>query len=63
MEAQHAEGVEMGSRDFHLVGLISIFIASKYEDVKPIYLKKLLLKVAHNKFTQDEVIEAEGVIL
>jgi len=41
----------MKSADLHLVGVISMFIASKYEDVVPILMKTLVNKIGHGKFT------------
>ena len=35
---------------FHLIGLCSLFISSKIEDVVPIRMKNILRDAGHNKF-------------
>jgi hypothetical protein len=49
--------------NFHLLGVVVIFIASKYEDVGCLTMKKLLSKVCHNKFTQEQITSTEIDIL
>ncbi len=39
--------------ELHLGGILSMFIASKYEDITPIYMKTLVSKIGHNKFSRD----------
>lgn len=43
------------SSDLHLVGVVSMFIASKYEDVVPILMKTLIKQIGHNKFNQKQI--------
>ena len=47
--------------DLHLVGLTSMFIASKYEDIVPILMKTLIQKIGHEKFSlaQIQIMELE----
>jgi len=47
---------ELKPSDLHLTGIVSMFIASKYEDVIPILMKTLVNKIGHNKF-EKAVIE------
>lgn len=42
---------EMKAADLHLAGIVSMFIASKYEDVIPLLMKTIVNKIGHNKFT------------
>lgn len=37
--------------DLHLTGVVSMLIASKYEDVQPILMKTAVAKIGHSKFT------------
>jgi cyclin A len=39
------------SSDLHLVGVATMFIASKYEDVIPLLMRTVINKIGHNKFT------------
>ena len=38
------------STDVHLIGIVCMFIASKYEDVKMLHMKTIITKIGHNKF-------------
>lgn len=40
------------SSNIHLIGMTSMFIASKYEDVYPISLNIFVKKIGHNQFSQ-----------
>lgn len=41
---------EMKNEDVHLLGMVSLFIASKFEDVIPIHLAHMEKKVGHGLF-------------
>ena len=49
--------------DLHLIGICSIFIASKFCDINPIRLKFLIEKIGHGKFNKEEIIKKEEEIL
>lgn len=49
--------------DIHLIGLVAIYIASKYEEVRQIPIDTLLVRIGHNKFTKDDVLSTEMLIL
>ena len=49
--------------DLHLIGICSIFIASKFCDINPIRIKFLLEKIGHGKFNKEEIINMEEKIL
>jgi hypothetical protein len=51
------------SGDLHLVGVASMFIASKYQDVIPLRMKTVISKIGHNKFDAKSVSEKELEIL
>lgn len=38
------------SYELHLIGIISMFIASKYEEVVPLLMRTIVNKIGHNKF-------------
>jgi Cyclin, N-terminal domain len=54
---------EMKASDLHLAGIVSMFIASKYEDVIPLLMKTIVNKIGHNKFTQEQIQVKEIEIL
>ena len=49
--------------DLHLTGIVSMMIATKYEDVIPLLMKTIVHKIGHDKFKQYEVENREREIL
>lgn len=49
--------------DLHLIAVVSLFISSKYEEVRPISIGILLNKISHNKYLKEEVLSTELLIL
>ena len=49
--------------ELHLTGLVSMFLASKYEDIMPFSLRTVYEKIGHKKFTEDEIMRKEIEIL
>jgi cyclin A len=46
---------QLQSSDLHLLGVVSMFIASKYEDVIPLLMKTVINKIGHDKFSQKQI--------
>jgi hypothetical protein len=49
--------------DLHVIGICSMFLASKFYDVYPLKLKLIVEKVGHNKFSADEIKRMEEKIV
>jgi len=49
--------------DLHLIGICSIFIASKFCDINPIRINFLIEKIGHGKFSKEQIIDMEEKIL
>ena len=49
--------------DLHLIGITSMYIASKYEDIYHIPIKEFFLKVGFKKFSYEKIKEKEAEIL
>lgn len=49
--------------ELHLIGVTSMFIASKYQDIYPLRLKIVQDKIAHRKLTCDEIKDKEDEIM
>jgi hypothetical protein len=47
------------SSELHLAGVVSMFIASKYEDIVPLLMRTVVNKIGHNKFTVRQIEEKE----
>ena len=45
--------------DLHLVGVVSMFLASKFEEIYPLRMRVVYEKIAHKKFTREEIREKE----
>jgi hypothetical protein len=54
---------QVTTNDLYLICLCAIFIASKYEEVAPIKLETLIKSVGHGKFTHEDILAAETLIL
>lgn len=49
--------------DIHLIGITCIYIASKMEDISPLQMKHIKTSIAHDKFSESEIIAMERQIL
>jgi len=49
--------------ELHLVGVTSMFIASKYEDIQPLRMRTVFEKIAHKKLSIQAILECEAQIL
>ena len=49
--------------ELHLIGVTSMFIASKYQDIYPLRLKIVQDKIAHNKLTCQEIKNKEDEMM
>jgi hypothetical protein len=54
---------KLSVNDMHLVGIVSLFLASKYEEVVPIRLQTLIEKIGHSKFSKEDILSSEMLIL
>lgn len=45
--------------ELHLIGITCMFIASKYEDITPLYLKTMVKKVSHGKIKGSSILKYE----
>ncbi|CAD8127789.1 unnamed protein product [Paramecium sonneborni] len=51
------------SSDLHLIGVTSIFMACKYEEIYPVKLQVVHEKIAHKKLTKEQIREKEANVL
>ena len=56
-------GIKIDGNRFFLIGIVTVFLASKFEDVKSISLKQCIESVGRGKFSQNDIIETETDIL
>ena len=52
---KETENNSIQPEDFHLIGVASMFMASKYEDIYPLRLKIVHEKIAHKKLSIQEI--------
>ena len=53
----------LSNNDIHLLGIVSIYIASKMEDIIPIRMSRLISSIGHNKYTAEDIRIQELKIL
>jgi hypothetical protein len=49
--------------DLHLIALVCFFISSKYEEIKPLKIKIIQKNIAHDKYSKEDLILTERVLL
>ena len=49
--------------DLHIIGVTTMFIASKYEDIYPLKMKMVFEKIAHKKLPIEKIKDLELDIL
>ena len=52
----------LNPEDLHLIGVTSMFISSKYHDIRPLRLKTVQEKIAHGKLSCDDIKNKEDEI-
>lgn len=50
---------ELGNGDVHGIGVASMYMASKYEDIYPLHSRIVSEKISHKAFTQKEILAKE----
>jgi hypothetical protein len=55
--------IMLSNNDIHLIGIVSIFIASKMEDIVPIRMSRVISSISHNKYTAQDIRIKELKIL
>ena len=50
------------NENIHLIGITSMFIASKFQEIYPINLKTFIIKVSHNQFNAENITKEEKII-
>lgn len=51
------------NEDVHLIGITSMFISSKFQEIYPLSLKNFVHKVGHNIFSEEEIKKMECLIV
>lgn len=50
-------------KDLHLIGLVSMYLSSKMEDIIPLHMVHIKKKIGHDKFTENQIIMMERDII
>lgn len=53
----------LANNDMHLIGIVSMFIASKMEDICPIRMSHVKSKISHGKFSEKDIRRKEKQVL
>lgn len=57
--ASHQYGFVLTNKEVHSIGVISMYLASKFEDVFPLHSKIVSEKIAHNTMTPKQIVAEE----
>lgn len=57
------DGTQLLRSQVHLIGLVAVFISSKFEDVDPLCMQNVLVDAGHSKYSAHEIREMELDIL
>lgn len=49
--------------ELHLIGITCMFIASKYQEITPLFMQTIVIRIGHHRFTRKDVLDKERVIL
>ena len=63
IEARKACKKPFKNSELHITGVTCMFMASKYEDVKPLLMKTVFNKIGHSKVPEDSIKNCELEIL
>jgi len=61
--AANKRNKSLANKDIHSVGVISMYIASKFEDVFPLHSKVVSEKIAHGSISQKDIVRMEQEFL
>jgi hypothetical protein len=59
IDSQRSQWKPIKVNDLFLIGMVCIFIASKFEDNKPLTLEALLRRLGHYKYESEQVLDME----
>jgi hypothetical protein len=62
-DALAKQGVSIELHELHLIGVVCMFMASKYEDVYPLLLRTVFSKIGHGKICEAAIRAKEADIL
>jgi cyclin B len=51
--------VTLENKNVHAIGITSMYLASKYEDIYPLHSKIVSDKIAHKAFSSSEILKKE----
>jgi len=54
---------QLAMNDIHLIAIVCLFIASKIQEISPIFLSDLIKIVGNKKFTKKDILSAELLVL
>jgi hypothetical protein len=63
LTAAHHHGIVLENKDIHPIGVTSIYMGSKYEDVFPLHSKIVSEKIAHKAISPKEIVAKENEFL
>ena len=62
-DVQLKNKVAIELHELHILGVVCMFIASKYNDIYPLLMKTVFNKIGHQRITEDNIRKTEYDIL
>lgn len=56
-------GVNIPKSELHMVGIVSIMLSSKLEDVIPIFMDQIIEDACHGKYSRPQIVEQEAKVI
>jgi len=53
----------LGLDQLHILGITSMFIASKYEDITPLFMPTIVTRIGHDRFPKEQILRQEKELL
>jgi len=60
---QKLQGKTLQNKDVHCIGVTSMYLASKYEDIFPLHSKIVSEKIAHKAISPKDILKKESEFL
>ena len=54
---------DLENKDVHLIGITSLFLASKYEDLRPLSAELISDKISHSAFSKKDILNKHTEML
>jgi len=58
-----ATPVALELEQLHIIGITCMFLASKFEDITPLFMQTVVARIGHHRFSREAILHQEKLIL